>query len=539
MVKGAGARVVSSITMAANDDWEKSRRELIQVADQSPKTQMGEQALNALILSSKDKKDLATLYDAAAKLIENYPQSSNAKDTLGILINTSISIGQLRLLADGLETFCHRYPKDENCPDFLLQAARIREGLGQYGKANQNYQRLLAFPKQSAAALDEIVFAMVENMKHLDQSAAAMKILNTYYNRLPAGAKVRANAQLAVLNMTADHRSKANQYHRRAKKAYRDQLGEADPILRDLMAESAYRQVTATSGPYFKLRLKNQIDNAVVEKKAALLKKLEEDYQQVMGYKSPAWALRACFRANEINAEFADFLLRSPLPEGLSAEQQAQYQALIRQKAQAYQDKADQYVKTCVQLAQKWEICDPALSGYFYPADHPQGGEGAGKSIGGGQAGTELGRQAMGQPPILELYEKRLAAPDDKHLQFQLATLIMDKGDYRQAALIARNALTKLDRGNRRMKAELLNLLGLAYLYDGEDPLAKETFKRALETDEQLASARMNLAGIYRHYGHTQKASELLKNLRPPYPDQGSVHPRLGALTNEPVMANQ
>lgn len=539
MVQSAGARVVSSITMAANDDWESSRRELIQVADQSQKTQMGEQALNALILSSKDKKDLATLYEAAAKLIENYPKSSNAKSTLGILINTSISIGQLRLLADGLETFCQRYPKDENGADFLLQAARIREGLGQYGKANQDYQRLLALPKQTAAATDEIVFAMVENMKQLDQSAAAMKILSTYQKRLPNRARVRANAQLAVLNMQADHRSAAGKYYRKAKKAYRDQLGEADPILRDLMAESAYQQVTASSGPYFKLRLKNQIDNAVVQKKAALLGQLEDDYQQVMAYKSPAWALRACYRANEINAEFADFLLRSPLPQGLSADQQAQYQDLIRQKANAYQDKADQYVKTCVQLAQKWEICDPVLSGYFHPADNPQGGERAGKSVGGGQTSTELGRQAMGQAPILELYEKRLAAPDDEDLQYQLATLVMDQGDYRQAGLIARNALAKLDPGKRRMKAKLLNLSGLAYLYDGKDPLAKQTFKRALEADERLVSARMNLAGIYRHYGHTQKASELLNNLSGPHPDQGSVHPRLGAVTNEPILANQ
>ena len=538
MVEGAGARVVSSITMAANDDWESTRRELIQVADRSPKTQMGEQALNALILSSRDKKDLATLYDAAAELIENYPDSSNAKETLGILINTSISIGQLRVLADGLETFCQRYPKDENRADFLLQAARMREGLGQYGKANQDYQRLLAHPKQGAAAADEIVFAMVENMKRLDQSAAAMKILSNSQKRWPAGARVRANAQLAVLNMKADRRSTASKYYRKANKAYRDQFGEADPILRDLMAESAYRLVTASSGPYFKLRLKNQIDNAVVEQKAALLEKLEADYQQVMAYKSPAWALRACFRANEINAEFADFLLRSPLPEGLSGEQQVQYQSLIGQKAKAYQDKADQYVKTCVQLAKKWEVCDPALSGYFHPADHPQGGEGTGRSVGGGQASTELGRQAMGQPPILELYEKRLNAPDDEDLQLQLATLIMEKGDYHQAGLIARNALAKLDPGRRHLKAKLLNLLGLAYLYGGADPLAKETFKRALDADERLASARINLAGIYRYYGHTEKAADLLGNLSPSNPDKATVHPRLGAIINERVLAN-
>ncbi len=539
MVQGAGERVVSSITMAANDDWETTRRELIQVAGQSEKTQMGEQALNALILSSKDKKDLATLFDAGTKLIDLYPNSSNAKDTLGILINTSISIGQLRTLADHLETLCRRYPKDKNCANFLLQAARIREGLGQYVKANQNYRLLLTFPKQSAVSPDEIVFAMVDNMKELDQSASAIQILGSHRNRLSPGAKVRADAQLAVLNMQADRRSQADKYRRRAEKSYRSQLGEEDPILRDLMAEMAYQKVKGSSGPYFKLRLTNQIDNKIVQQKAALLKKLEEDYQHVMTFKSPAWALRACFRANELNAEFADFLQNSPIPKDLTPEQQAQYKDLIRQKAQDYRTKAHQYVKTCVELARKWEICDPTLSGYFYPADNPQGGDGVLASIGGGQASTEIGVHGMEQQIILALYEKLLETPDDESLQLQLASIYMEKGDYQQAGLVARNALPKLDRGQKQTKAKLLNLVGLSHLYCGKDQLAKETFKRALEADERLASARMNLAGIYRHYGHLEKAADLLKNISPTNAEKGSVHPRLGAVYNELAMASQ
>ncbi len=539
MVDGAGARVVSSITMAANDDWENTRRELIQVADRGRKTQMGEQALNALILSSKDKKDLATLFDAGTQLIDHYPNSPNAKPTLGILIDTAISIGQLRALAGHLETSCRRYPEDSNRADFLLQAAQIRDGLDQYGQANQNYRQLLALPKQTVASADEIVFAMVENMKRMNQSTAAIKLLADLQHRLSAPAKVRANAQLAVLNMNADRRFQANRYYRQAKRGYRANLGQADPILRDLMAELAYGQVIGSSGPYFKLRLKDRIDNAIVQQKANLLKKLEQDYQQVMTYKSPAWALRACFRAGELNAEFADFLLRSPIPPGLPAQQQAQYQDLIRQKAQVYGGKADEYVKTCVTLARKWEICDPDLSGYYFPPEHPQGDKGPLTSIGGDQASTEIGIRAMDQRSILDLYQRLLDAPDDENLQLQLTRVYMEQGDFRQAGLIARNALAKLDGSKKKEKAQLLNLLGLSYLHCGMDPLAKETFKRALDVDARLDSARMNLAGIYRHYGHGEKAAVLLTTPASMNPDKGSVHPRLGAATNELVMANQ
>ena len=88
IVQGAESRVVSNLTMAAMDDWENTRQELLQVAQRAEKTEMGEQALHALILSSKDKQDLATLFDAGGKLVHNYPNSAMLKDTLGILIDS-------------------------------------------------------------------------------------------------------------------------------------------------------------------------------------------------------------------------------------------------------------------------------------------------------------------------------------------------------------------------------------------------------------------------------------------------------------------
>ena len=109
----------------------------------------------------------------------------------------------------------------------------------------------------------------------------------------------------------------------------------------------------------------------------------------------------------------------------------------------------------------------------------------------------------------------------------------MKLGDFRQAALIAKNSLAKLDGGQRALKASLLNLLGMTYIYEGRDPLAKDTFKRALEADQGLAPAKINLAGIYRHYGHSDKAAELIRSGPFMNPDREAIHPRLGAIYNE------
>jgi cellulose synthase operon protein C len=533
IVQGAESRVVSSMTMAAMDDWENTRQDLMQVVDKGGKTQLGEQALNALVLTSRDKKDLPTLFDAGNKLIHTYPDSNKAENTLGILIDTAISIGQLRLLAEYMETFSRRYPGNENSTQFMLQAARIREGLGQYAQANQNYRSYLGRQRAGSGVQDDVVFAMVDNALMMENNNAALSLLESFRGRLSDGGRVRAQAQMAVLNLKADRRSQAQKHGRTALSAYRQKMGDRDPLLRDLVAEVAYNNVYANSGRYYKLHLKSVIDNKVVAEKAKQLQTLEEGYQRVLTYKSPAWALKACFRANEINAEFADFLLKSPVPKDLTAEQNSQYRNLIQQKAQAYTDKARQYLKTCVELAEKWEICDPELSGYYYPAEKPQGRENLLGAVAGHTSGTEIGRQALHESSITTLYGKLLASPKDSRLQFELAKAYLKKRDFRQAALVAQNCLNKLDGGQRALKAELLNLLGLAYLDSGQDPLAKETFKRALAADSSLAAAKVNLAGIYRHYGHRAKAAELMRNGPFMNLDREAIHPQLGAIYNE------
>ena len=252
-----------------------------------------------------------------------------------------------------------------------------------------------------------------------------------------------------------------------------------------------------------------------------------------MAFKSPAWALRSCYRANELNREFAEFLLQSPVPGDLTADQKQQYSGLLRQKAQAYTDKADQYLKTCIELAKKWEICDPKLFGYFYPAANPQGQENAYSSLSGDRPSAEISKQALRDENLSALYRRLLNTPENHNLQLELAKAYLKHGDYRQSSLIAKSTLPKLNGSQGQLKAEMLNVLGLSHLYSGHDPLAKETFKQALDADQNQAAARINLAGLYKHYGHQDKAAELMQGASLTNIDRDGIHPQIGANYNE------
>jgi Tfp pilus assembly protein PilF len=99
--------------------------------------------------------------------------------------------------------------------------------------------------------------------------------------------------------------------------------------------------------------------------------------------------------------------------------------------------------------------------------------------------------------------------------------------------LIAKNTLPKLNGSQGRLKANLLNVVGLSQLYCGRDALAKETFKRALDADQNLAAARINLAGIYQHYGHGDKAADLMADVTIKHVDRDGIHPQIGENYNE------
>ena len=59
---------------------------------------------------------------------------------------------------------------------------------------------------------------------------------------------------------------------------------------------------------------------------------------------------------------------------------------------------------------------------------------------------------------------------------------------------------------------------------------------RGGQTDPGAGEARVNLAGLFRHYGHNERAAELLSRPMPAGIDREGIHPRIGALENAYVM---
>jgi tetratricopeptide (TPR) repeat protein len=489
---------------------------------------MGEQALQALVVSGKERGDLETIFSAGLKLIKEYPSSSQVEHTLGVMIDASLRAAQFRILASQLEHFAKTFPKHENTQEFLYQASHIRETLGQYDLANRNYRWILTQSKSGDGALEKVVFQMADNAERLDDTDSAIKVLIQKRVQLSRAGRIKADARIADLYFQAGNYEKAQRYRKRAYEAYRPKYAKNDPMFNAIMAQMVCNSLDRLSKKYSQIRLTDRIDNKIVTEKSKLLGRLEKGYNEVIQYQSPKWALAACYRCYEINKGFARFLQESPVPD-LPPEQREQYVKIIGEKAQGYVKKADQYLQTCVSQAHKWEICDPELVGYLTNVAGLTGTSRTADHFTGTSSSTQIGAECLTDGALKPLHYALMADPGDIKTLVQLATAYAERGDFRHVILIGQKALDEFKDETEPMMATIHNILGLSYLYVQEDTMAKDAFRKALDVDPDSVGAKVNLAGLYQYYGHFDKAGSIYETLpdnRAVEQASAAVHPR-------------
>ncbi|MGA1870649.1 MAG: tetratricopeptide repeat protein [bacterium] len=514
IVKSAESKVICNLTLNAVNDWERGKDNIMDFVEQHASSSMGEQALVALILPSKEKGDLETMISAGTTLIKNFPSSPKIEDTLNIIIDSSLKSSQFRLLAQYLEVFGRKLRKHKNAVSFLYQAAQIRENLGQYDLSNKDYKLILTRVKKGSPLHGEIILAMAHNAEHMSNNNLARGILINNRGYLSSTGKIKAAAKIADYYFQDNRYKQAERFRKIANGGYTPSMAKKDSEINSAMAQMEYSALQRSNRRYMKLQLKDHIDNQIVTAKAKLLEHLENGYHTVIKYQVPEWALNACYRLYEVNKEFARFLKESPLPQ-LPPEQEKQYVELINQKAQGYNDQAEQYLKTSVEQARKWEVCDPKLSQYVI---NPSEGSRA-TPFSRNNASIKIGIQFLKDDVLKRMHYKLLQGSDNMNLLSDLAKAYIERRDFRQTILIAQKALEEIKAKKDPLKATVYNSLGVAYLYKADDTMAKDAFKKALDIDSKNIGARINLASLYQHYGHRDKAKSLYKTL----PNSGVV----------------
>lgn len=505
IVKNADSKIVSSMTLKAVDNWDQGKKELLTIADDKASSGMGEQALNALIVSAVEKNDYETFFTAGESLINKFPESPRSKETMGRMIETSYKIGQFRLMVEYMESFLKLEPGHKSSADFLSQAAKIREIFGQYDMANRHYLTLLNHPLYSKKDQEEVIFSIAENAIKSNNYTEALSILQNRYANLGATGKIHADAIMAWIYDQKNERENANRFYANALKSYERGLGKKDSAMNDAVARIVFAAVKREEARYYALKLEGSIDNAIVKQKTDLLTDLEKRYEQVISYQSPEWALKACYQTALLNFEFASFLKNAPLPE-LTEEEKKAYIAAINEKASAYTKKGNEYLDTSAELSRKWEICDPMMVAYYQP-DYRSDTQGKTFKIFNGRiSSSQVGKEGLGDQQLRPIYDTLYRKSGQVSGLMALSKAYISKGDFGQAILVAKSLMENVPDKDKRTESILFTMLGVCHLYMGEDALARDEFKQALKIDKDSVEAKINLAGLYSYYGHRDKA---------------------------------
>ncbi len=520
IVEAAETKILYPLTLAAADDWDGGRQALSAFAREHRGSSLGEQALQTLVASSAEMNDLPTLFGTADEFLAAYPDSGKVETTLNLLIDVSVRASQFRALAGYLEAFAERLPDHPNRAAFLLKAGQIRSGLGEPARAAADYEVLIGLddPGTDRGALS---LALADAVAAAGDDARARQVLRSALGGLRGADRVAAQARLANLLYAAGRPGEAGKHGAAAVAAYERARDLWDSPVRDRVAEAAYRALEAVKAEYDGLELGTVIDEAVVRRKGELLGRLIQGYHKVIQYKSPRWALAACYRAYQVNTAFGRFLRDAPVPE-LASDQRAQYLAIVEEKARGYETRGREYLDRCVELARKWQVCDPELAPFFM-ADPSRVRVATARA-----PSRDAGARWLTDGALLERHRALLDRPGDLRAVNRLASRYLDLGDYRHAVLIARRALDEADAGDPAARAALYDTLGVAYLYTGDDPAARDAFRSAIEAAPDHVAARINLAGLYRRYEHLERAEELYRGIDPARaaaPDDGPVHP--------------
>ncbi len=506
IVKASESKLVSLLTIDAMNDWELGKQEIESMIEKNKTTGLGEQALNALILSSKDKGKLDTVFSAGYKLIKYYPKSQYIPDVLAIMIDSAISASQFRVVTKYLEEFARRQPKHVKTGSFLRQAGQIRKALGQYLKSSANYEQYIKRTGKKTPGIANLVFSIADNYEKAGDFNKAEKTLKSWVGKMTRDDSVRARALIANYLSRKKEFKKAFKFRKAAQKMYKRSAGKAYPEMNTAYSNMMFDAIHGAYSKYMALQLGDSIDNTIVATKAKMLQNIESGYLSIIQNQSPGALLKACYYTSEINIEFARFLKESPLPDGLSDDQKKEYKKILFKQSADYVKKADQYLETAITQSHKWELCQPELV-EFYDDEYSNPGLLSGES-----STSEIAEQFLKDEPLKNIHYELVHKKDDPELLLKLSDAYFERTDYYQSKMIAQKLTDNTETDKPIRIRAWVNII-LANLYTGNDQLTKMACEKMLKLNSNNITAKLTLAAIFQHYRHTDKAAEIYKRI--------------------------
>lgn len=488
IVKQAQFRTIEdSVGDPRNRDYAKK---LLAIGKKYKGSSLGDLAIYEAYTSLKQKKD-PLVYQAGEELLQKHSDSKYAKEVVADLGQIAIQSGDYGRAADYFEKFISLYPRDPLSVKLTRSAAALRENQGDYEKAFEHYKNLNTDFTKLADLL-----AKSKKWRQLNQLATAQdnrRLIANYYVGLSL---VRLGESRSAL----PHFDKALA------------ISPANEEEKTFAAHALYLRASEALKDYKQIKFGRGDDAATTKLKGDKLKNLNLYYDKVIAYGNGKWVIGALYELGQSYKEFADFLLQAPIPQGLTADVVQAYKQAIATQSEEYKTKSNQYFKSCLANAEKFEVFTLFVKGCKTNGEYV-----VNEAIDEIQIRKPAG---IVTSDITNIRKSLLDKPDQPELIKRLAEIYFKNKDYGMAKL-AFNRYIELEPND----ASGLSWLGVIELYSSDFEKAKFYFKSALKKDASDGLGNLALAGMYKKFAFNSLSKNISSKLPLQRKKYSQIHP--------------
>lgn len=490
LIKQAEYRKIQ--TNALDLTSKKYSEDLLKFAQKYKGSNLGDQALYEAFTSLKSKKD-PRAYVPGEELLIKHANSKYAKAVVFEMGKMAILTSDFRRAASYFEIYSTKYPGDPESKQLLLQAAQMRENMGDLSQGAKDYQKL-----GNLGAVARIDFT-ANNWGRLRSSAKNVDgIKGSYWLGL---ANYRTgNLPVAYKYLTEVARARGRNFDEKT-----------------MSAHSLYLLTMGAMKEYKKIQLVAGKEAQAVQAKNKMLEKLTNQLNTVIKLGNGRWTIAALYGLGQSNREFARFIKAAPMPPGLAAAQQHQYRAAIEQQAKQFEDASANFFKQCLTSAEKFEVFTNFVKGC----------QSKGEIQVDEETETKVQAQASENAPekSYKIREKLYDKPRSIELLTDLALSYTEGGDYSMANLIL-DRILEIEKGHIPSIAQK----GMNYLFMNDLEAAHSTFKNVLKMNAENSTALWGMAALYNQFNFKSLLGPTLQKAKRSGTPKPPLHPWVRAI---------
>lgn len=464
---------------------------LLQMANKYKGSSLGDKALYEAFIALKSQRD-PKAYNVGSELVLKHKNSKYALQVITDMGQMALNSADFKRASLYFELFYERYPNKKESKDLFKSAAQMRELMGDYKLAYQDYTKLKDYTQ--AAKMDFLGSYWTSLIR---SSNKANGIWSHYWKGL-------AQYRLRGLRFAQDSLINASRYQGN------------DPEQNEAAAHALYLLSMQKLEEYKKIQITQGREEQAVNEKAMGLAALEERLNKVIKFENGRWTIAALYGLGQAYKEFSEFLINSPSPKGLSKSDRELYKNAINEQAKTYTQTSNNYFSQCASSAERYNVFTGFVKGCLT----------RGKLEIDEKNETRTFTRTQDNVPPKAVSIKRQLFDDNRniHLLDQLSSIYLKNKDYSMAEMI-QNRILDISPDN----AEAIAKIGVIKLYKNEVQESHQWFSNALKAKSNQPHALLGLHGLFNEYRFKNRLKTLRPKLRGVRIPKSFVHPYMTA----------